>query len=243
MTIGEKIRNSRINAGLTQKELGSKMGVDSATVGKYERGTLNPKLQTLEKIAAALGVTVWELGVVESPEYRKIVISRQASKYRECGKENSRLQELETEFRKLNLTGQEKALERIRELTEIPRYSKELTPPDEMIWCGPSIPGLMEQYAMFTGNLPKDVESFLSEHPGTGALFASVENLCELRAKLDRNYEAGEIVPREKTLYDSLKNELGTCSVNEEYEYRMGQSCHFALMVGDTPKDTPPKND
>ena len=55
MTVGEKIRSSRVNAGLTQKELGDKMGVDSATVGKYERGILNPKLQTLEKIAAALG--------------------------------------------------------------------------------------------------------------------------------------------------------------------------------------------
>lgn len=36
MTVGEKIRSSRVNAGLTQKELGDKMGVDSATVGKYE---------------------------------------------------------------------------------------------------------------------------------------------------------------------------------------------------------------
>lgn len=61
MTVGEKIRSSRIDAGLTQKELGDKMGVDSATVGKYERGILNPKKETIQKFATALGVDYYTL--------------------------------------------------------------------------------------------------------------------------------------------------------------------------------------
>ena len=142
MTVGEKIRSSRVNAGLTQKELGDKMGVDSATVGKYERGILNPKLQTLEKIAAALGVTVWELGAVNSAEYRQIIIDREINKSRERHDEDAKLHQLEIEFRKLNTHGQEKALERICELTEIARFLKEKTPPEEMVWCGPSVPML-----------------------------------------------------------------------------------------------------
>ncbi len=61
VTVGEKIRSSRIDAGLTQKELGDKMGVDSATVGKYERGILNPKKETIQKFATALGVDYYTL--------------------------------------------------------------------------------------------------------------------------------------------------------------------------------------
>ena len=61
VTVGEKIRSSRIDAGLTQKELGDKMGVDSATVGKYERGILNPKKETIQKFAKALGVDYYTL--------------------------------------------------------------------------------------------------------------------------------------------------------------------------------------
>lgn len=241
MTIGERIRNSRINAGMTQKELGSRMGVDSATVGKYERGILNPKLQTLEKIAAALGVTVWELGVVDSPEYRKVVADRRISKYKESASENTKFKEIEIAFKKLNPVGQEKALERIRELTEISRYLKEATPPDEMIWCGPSIPGLMEQYTTFTGELPNDVKKFLSEHPGVGILFTPVDNLYELRAKLYKRYEVGESFPKEKKLYDSLRNEFGNCSVNEEYKYHLGKMYYSVPSAEDAPDDTPPK--
>lgn len=56
MVIGEQMRQLRIARGLSQKELGDKIGIDSATVGKYERGKLNPKLETVKKIAAALNV-------------------------------------------------------------------------------------------------------------------------------------------------------------------------------------------
>ena len=56
MNIGEIIRASRIKAGLTQKELGEKTGIDGATIGKYERGILNPKFETVTKIAAVLDI-------------------------------------------------------------------------------------------------------------------------------------------------------------------------------------------
>lgn len=61
MTLGEKIRTSRVNAGLTQKELGDKLGIDSATIGKYERGKLNPKFETVKKIADALNIRPLDL--------------------------------------------------------------------------------------------------------------------------------------------------------------------------------------
>lgn len=58
MTIGERIYYCRIEQHMTQKTLGEKAGIDSATIGKYERGALIPKIETLEKIADALGVPI-----------------------------------------------------------------------------------------------------------------------------------------------------------------------------------------
>lgn len=42
MTIGEKIKEYRIICGLTQKELGKRLGVTQATVGQYETNTTPP---------------------------------------------------------------------------------------------------------------------------------------------------------------------------------------------------------
>lgn len=58
MTIGEKIKEYRIICGLTQKELGKRLGVTQATVGQYETNTNPPKIETLEKIAKALKIPV-----------------------------------------------------------------------------------------------------------------------------------------------------------------------------------------
>ncbi len=56
MTIGEKIRELRHAFGLTQAELSEKIGINSATLRKYESGQRNPKPATLEKIARGLGI-------------------------------------------------------------------------------------------------------------------------------------------------------------------------------------------
>lgn len=56
MTTGEMIRTIRKEKNLTQKDLGLILGVTQATVGQYETNANPPKLETLERIAAALGV-------------------------------------------------------------------------------------------------------------------------------------------------------------------------------------------
>lgn len=61
LKIGEKIRQERKKTNLSQKELGEKLGVSQAMIGQYENGKRQPKLETLGRIAAALGVDVWEL--------------------------------------------------------------------------------------------------------------------------------------------------------------------------------------
>ena len=59
---GDNIRAARMAAGLTQKQLGDKAGIAEPTIRRYELGKLNPKLSTLQKIANALGVSVYSIG-------------------------------------------------------------------------------------------------------------------------------------------------------------------------------------
>ncbi len=56
MTVGERIREYRKQAGLTQKELGDRLGVSNVHIGQYERGLRNPRLPQLKKIADALDI-------------------------------------------------------------------------------------------------------------------------------------------------------------------------------------------
>lgn len=56
MTVGERIKEYRKQAGLTQKELGDRLGVSNVHIGQYERGLRNPRLPQLKKIADALDI-------------------------------------------------------------------------------------------------------------------------------------------------------------------------------------------
>lgn len=59
--IGNRIREARVQAGLKQKELAEKIGVSESRVSQYEKGSQNPRIGTLLKIADALGVSVQSL--------------------------------------------------------------------------------------------------------------------------------------------------------------------------------------
>lgn len=56
VTTGERIRAERQAAGMTQKALGEACEIAEPTIRRYEAGKLNPKIETLEKIAGALNV-------------------------------------------------------------------------------------------------------------------------------------------------------------------------------------------
>nr|WP_325305624.1 helix-turn-helix transcriptional regulator [uncultured Dysosmobacter sp.] len=56
-----KIREFRKAAGLTQEQLSSYLDVKRATLARYEAGTIDPPATQLQRIAAALGVSVSDL--------------------------------------------------------------------------------------------------------------------------------------------------------------------------------------
>ncbi|MFZ5478986.1 MAG: helix-turn-helix domain-containing protein [Myxococcota bacterium] len=59
--VGRRLATIRQRAGLTQAGLGERVGMAAAEISKYERARRSPSLESLERLATALGVTVREL--------------------------------------------------------------------------------------------------------------------------------------------------------------------------------------
>lgn len=57
MTTGQRIKAARKKAGLTQKELGNRLGISYQTLAQWENDLRNPKYETLQRIAAALNIS------------------------------------------------------------------------------------------------------------------------------------------------------------------------------------------
>ena len=54
---GTRLRELRESAGLTQKELGERVGMAYQNVARLERGDSNPSWERVVELAAALGTT------------------------------------------------------------------------------------------------------------------------------------------------------------------------------------------
>ena len=57
----ERIRALRQRAGLSQQELGSRLGVSAVAVGKWERGQTQPDIRSLTIMADLFGTTIDDL--------------------------------------------------------------------------------------------------------------------------------------------------------------------------------------
>lgn len=60
-TIGERMRQVRLQRGLTQADLAKLAGMSATTVSRIERGRLVPHQHTLQHLATALEVSPWWL--------------------------------------------------------------------------------------------------------------------------------------------------------------------------------------
>ncbi len=116
MTTGELIKAARKKAGMTQAELAQKLGISYVGVSQWERGLRNPKIETLNRIAAALGLED------ETPLPPLFGPSPTL--------EDSRRENLLAFYdHLLNEEGKREAVKRIQELTEISRYQAPKSPP------------------------------------------------------------------------------------------------------------------
>lgn len=61
MDIGENIKKIRIEKGISRKSLSEDLNVSESTISRYENGKRKPSIETLNKIADVLGVTINDL--------------------------------------------------------------------------------------------------------------------------------------------------------------------------------------
>ena len=54
---GNRLREARVNAGLSQSELEELSGIPKARLSRYENGHVVPSIQTLERLSRALNVS------------------------------------------------------------------------------------------------------------------------------------------------------------------------------------------
>ena len=153
MTTGDRIKALRLLNGWTQKELGARMNMTQSAVGQFETGKNFPKAVTLQKFAAALHTSPeflmgWSDGPIpdtDNPVYAAKAaaildvppsflmgtgteiefLPDSMKQLDECNEDNDTVAWLLKGFYMLNETGQQKAMERVWELEQIPAYRKD----------------------------------------------------------------------------------------------------------------------
>ena len=112
---------------MTQKELAELIGYSESSICKYEQGLVEIPMIIIEKIASVLHVPSSELFDLESweDEFNSVNLSKEIKAFEAVdsvfGKDSCDFLKL---FLQLNKEGQKKAIERIYEMTELPKYQK-----------------------------------------------------------------------------------------------------------------------
>ena len=71
--LGVKIRSRRVEAGMSQEELGNALGVSFQQVQKYEKGVNRVSAVRLQEIAAALGEEISYFTQADSPATSNLI--------------------------------------------------------------------------------------------------------------------------------------------------------------------------
>ena len=154
MTTGQLIKAARKQAGLTQKELGERLGITYQTIAQWENDLRNPKSETLMRIAGALDVAwtdlvpeedmhkyrvktlTFDITPLSNETFNTLLLSRSDKVAYKA------ILKIDEALIKMNHSGINEAVKRVEELTEIPRYqataASESAPParsgeDEML--------------------------------------------------------------------------------------------------------------
>jgi transcriptional regulator with XRE-family HTH domain len=119
MNIGQRIKERRLELGMTADELGAVINKSRATIYRYENGDVeNMPTPILEPLAAALKTTPAELMGWE-PEPASLGTTLYIEEYRN----KLFVEEIMEYIKKLNDDGKAEAVERVKELTFNPRYA------------------------------------------------------------------------------------------------------------------------
>lgn len=125
MKFNERLRAIRKEKGLTQAELAEKAGIAVNSVRLYEAGARLPKLDTIARMAVAMGLTANDLMAGQWGKFDGIFLSDEEFQ------QDDREAQLIYHFRTLNDNGQTVAVERVQELTQIPAYQRAQSAPQD----------------------------------------------------------------------------------------------------------------
>ena len=111
--IGENIKRARKEQGLTQRELGEKIGKKYSTVQKYENGIIEPPISVIRDIAAALEVDPYSIASFDAATkmLEERINAREAAQKR-----------LDAACKKLTSEGLEKAADIVEIIAGNPKY-------------------------------------------------------------------------------------------------------------------------
>lgn len=132
MTLGKRISAARKKEGLTQAQLAKLCGVATITIQQYERDKRQPRNGMLEKISTILKTDPFQLFLGATQEEWNARMEKEVEdhwKEMEAMYLPGHAKILVDAFDQLNEDGQLKAIERVEELTEIPKYKK--NPPQD----------------------------------------------------------------------------------------------------------------
>lgn len=122
---GTRIKELRLLSGISQEELGRRVGVQRAAINKYEKGSVtNIPIATIEKIAAVFDVSPtyivgWN-GENENPLAAEVKVLQGVSRF--YGVEAVDLLEM---FLALNHSGQRRLLQYAVDMNRISEFLKE----------------------------------------------------------------------------------------------------------------------
>lgn len=123
MPISERIKMYRKQAHMTQKQLAEKANLAEITIRQYEGGLYEPKSESAGRIAEALGISIAEL--MGWDEQINIAQIAQESRFLKVAAEVGGLVcDLNEAFSRLNTTGQQKAVEYVKDLAQIDTYAR-----------------------------------------------------------------------------------------------------------------------
>lgn len=144
----ENIRRLRKEAGLTQAALAEKLGMNRATISKYETGDICPPLPIVRRLCDILNCDFHD--IVQSSEPPRQTTPESLHKIEELmGKEPGylesdlptelsetvkRIYRIKTAFDGMSQEGQEEATRRVEELARLPEYQKKSNTSLERAW-------------------------------------------------------------------------------------------------------------
>ena len=123
MEYSERIKNLRKSRHLTQEELAKKLDVTKQTISQYERGVRRPDVTTIDALCDFFNVSAdYLLGRADVTV--RLVGQSDLIMLDSAEMHDSQFQKMIEYYHQLNAFGQQEALNRLLEMTELEKYTK-----------------------------------------------------------------------------------------------------------------------